>query len=72
MSGNSNCRKVGEWYGKGIGATRGALQTTWVGCGWGGDMSGEEAEVEVESDGDGGTGGLGELRRSMEGTGNIQ
>ncbi len=27
-SGRSYMRKVGEWYGRGTGATRGALQTT--------------------------------------------
>lgn len=32
-SGRSNCKKVGEWYGSGFGASSGALHTTctqWV------------------------------------------
>lgn len=32
MSGRSKWRKVGEWYGRGTGATRGTLQTTWRGA----------------------------------------
>lgn len=55
MSGNSNCRKVGLWYGSGIGATRGALQTTWVVRGGGVPAVDDEANEEQVSVGDGGS-----------------
>jgi hypothetical protein len=30
---SANCRKVGEWYGRGLGATSGTAQTTCTGSG---------------------------------------
>jgi hypothetical protein len=71
MSGSSNWRNVGLWYGNGIGATNGALHTTWVVfgvCGGGVPAVDDEANELQVSVGDGGSGKAMRLRFTANNT----